>query len=349
MKRPALKLFANCIPVRGARRSLLCDLQTGRLKLIPNSLYELLTEHKDRTVCEVKAAYDHKYDGDIDEYYQFLISHGWGFWCEEPEAFPDLAMDYDIPELITHAIIDSDAGSDHDYIGIIDQLEDLGCKHIELRFFEPVALRRIETLAAASEGRRLLGIEILTPYTREFADRDFMTEWCRRFPRIIRLALTGAPSFHMAHTSPNTPNMGLLVYHPLPVDSHRCCGVVDKMYFGASVESFTEALNYNSCLNRKISVDTRGNIRNCPSMEASFGNIRETSLREAMFQEGFQEIWAVTKDQVETCRDCEFRYVCTDCRAFTREGEAPFRQPARCGYDPYNATWRQPSEASFSV
>ncbi len=349
MKAPVFVLFANCIPVRGARRSLLCDLQTGRMKLIPNSLFDLLTRYKGQTAEAIKTAHDHQFDEDIDEYYAFLTANGWGFWSEEPEAFPEIELDYDIPELISHAVIDTDAQSEHDYVAMIDQLEDLGCKHIEFRFFDPAPLRTLESLAGTTEGRRLQGIEILTPYTQEVADSEFMSEWCRRFPRIVRLALTGAPAFHMHHTSPNTKRMGLLVYHPAVIDSHHCCGVVDKMYFTVSVEAFTEAMHYNSCLNRKISVDARGDIRNCPSMDTGYGRFGETSFQEAMHQPGFQDIWAVTKDQVEICRDCEFRYVCTDCRAFTQDGDAPYRKPARCGYDPYTATWRQPSEASFPV
>ena len=39
---------------------------------------------------------------------------------------------------------------------------------------------------------------------------------------------------------------------------------------------YLESLRFNSCLNRKLSVDARGEIRNCPSMPASFGNAKTT-------------------------------------------------------------------------
>jgi hypothetical protein len=50
-------------------------------------------------------------------------------------------------------------------------------------------------------------------------------------------------------------------------------------------------------------------------------------------------MWSITQDPVEICRDCEFRYVCTDCRAYTRRPGAPASKPAKCAYDPYTATW----------
>ena len=348
MTAAVFKLFANCIPVRGARRSLLCDLQTGRLKLIPNSLFEVLTEHKDRPPEDIKAAYQHQFDTELDEYFAFLVGQGWGFWCEEPESFPDLDLSYDIPERITNAVIDSDRSSKHDYVSLIDQLEDLGCKHIQFRFFDPVPLSEIEKVAEASRNRRLRGIELLAPFGPEFEDREQLTEWCRRYPRIVAFTLTGAPAYLLEHTSPTSKFMGLLVYHPDKVHDHTCCGVIDKAYFTVSMPTFTEALHFNSCLNRKISVDAKGCIKNCPSLKQSFGHSRDTKLHEALESEGFQDIWSITKDRVSICKDCEFRYVCTDCRAVTEEDD-PLGKPARCGYDPYTATWQRDPTLPFPV
>jgi len=39
------------------------------------------------------------------------------------------------------------------------------------------------------------------------------------------------------------------------------------------------------------------------------------------------------------CKDCEFRYVCTDCRAYRADAEDLYSKRARCSYDPYTATW----------
>ena len=101
MSEPVFKLFANCIPVKGARRGLLCDLQAGRTKLIPNSLCDLLTDYPDRPIDEIKAAFDRRYDEEIDEYFSFLVDNDWGFICREPERFPPVDTSYDVPELIT--------------------------------------------------------------------------------------------------------------------------------------------------------------------------------------------------------------------------------------------------------
>ncbi|MDJ0836620.1 MAG: grasp-with-spasm system SPASM domain peptide maturase [Acidobacteriota bacterium] len=348
MNAPVFKLFSNCVPVKGARRSLLCDLYTGRTKLIPNSLFDLLTDYKDRSPEDIKAAHNGRYDEEIDEYYTFLVEHGWGFMCDDPDAFPEISLEYRIPELITNAVIDTDAGSQHDYAALMDQLEELGCKHIQYRFYNPRPLTEIEHLCALTEGRRLQGIEIYVPYGPDYADEGVLRDLCDRYQRIICLVLTGAPEHRMIHTAEPLMTMGVLHYHPSIIDSDRCCGLVDRSLFTVSMTAFTEALHFNSCLNRKISVDTRGNIKNCPSLEKTYGNTADTALKDAMEAEGFQDVWAVTKDAVSVCKDCEFRYICTDCRAFTENAD-PLGKPLSCGYDPYTAAWSETRFPPFTM
>jgi len=69
------KLFADCLPVRGVVRSVIYDIGRGNFKLIPNELYEILTEHSNKTVDEIKRFYDNKYDETIEEYFTFLIDN----------------------------------------------------------------------------------------------------------------------------------------------------------------------------------------------------------------------------------------------------------------------------------
>ena len=148
MRRPeaVFSLFACCLPVQGARRSLVCDLQRQSFQFIPNGLYEILTEHAGKTAAGIKAAYDHEYDEEIDEYFEFLLGHEFGFWCADPERFPALDLTWEAPERITNAILDVDRRSDHDYAKIFRELDDLGCKALELRCFESVPLPELRRI-----------------------------------------------------------------------------------------------------------------------------------------------------------------------------------------------------------
>lgn len=76
-------------------------------------------------------------------------------------------------------------------------------------------------------------------------------------------------------------------------------------------------------------------------MKEHFGNIRDTTLREALSKPGFKKYWNITKDQISVCKDCEFLHVCTDCRAYVENPDDDYSRPLKCGYDPYTCTWEE--------
>ena len=149
----------------------------------------------------------------------------------------------------------------------------------------------------------------------------------------------GADSNKLLYTSENESTT------VVQVDTHlknsKCCGVISPYYFSLALSTFCESHQFNSCLNRKISIDEEGNIKNCPSMATSFGHINHVSLQEALEQKNFKKYWNITKDQVNICKDCEFRHICTDCRAYLENPEDLYSKPLKCGYNPYTCEWKE--------
>ena len=76
-------------------------------------------------------------------------------------------------------------------------------------------------------------------------------------------------------------------------------------------------------------------------MKESFGNIKDTTLKEALNKKGFKKLWNINKDKIKVCQDCEFRYICTDCRAYIENPEDIYSKPLKCGYNPYTAEWEE--------
>jgi SPASM domain peptide maturase of grasp-with-spasm system len=330
------RLFACCVPVRGARRSVICDLQRGSYQLIPNGLFDILREQAGRTVGEIKTVFEHEYDVEIDEYFAFLLAQDLGFWCDEPERFPELDLTWEAPERITNALIDVAAGSEHDFPKLFAELDDLGCKALQLRFFAPVSGPALAAILASTRQGRLRSIELLVPAAPALDDA-FWIELCRQHPRLSQVLVHGAA----ARRRVAVPDSAVAIdFHPERVTSAACCGQVSPRTFSINLEHFTEAQAKNSCLNRKVSIDAAGEIKNCPSFGRSFGNAREVSLHGAVARRDFQELWEVNKDQIEVCKDCEFRYLCTDCRAYVSDVTNRLSKPAKCRYDPYTAEWR---------
>jgi SPASM domain peptide maturase of grasp-with-spasm system len=130
-------------------------------------------------------------------------------------------------------------------------------------------------------------------------------------------------------------------YYTQPFNNQNCCGLVIPFEFNLQFPHYLESQHHNTCLNRKIAIDTEGNIKNCPSMAKSYGNIRDTKLIDVVNNPEFQKVWHIKKDEITKCKDCEFRHICTDCRAYLENPEDMYSAPLKCGYDPYTCTWEE--------
>lgn len=59
--------------------------------------------------------------------------------------------------------------------------------------------------------------------------------------------------------------------------------------------------------------------------------------------------WARSKDDVDTCRDCEFRYACPNSYTFRVDPDRVGSAPSNCLYDPYAGAWSyRRDDACFS-
>jgi len=74
-------------------------------------------------------------------------------------------------------------------------------------------------------------------------------------------------------------------------------------------------------------------------MSETYGNIADTSIFTALNNANFKKYWNISKSKISVCKDCEFRYVCTDCRAYLENPNNNFSKPLKCGYDPYTNEW----------
>jgi len=109
--------------------------------------------------------------------------------------------------------------------------------------------------------------------------------------------------------------------------------------FVLNLESFIEAKNFNLFFNRKIYIDNQGNIKNYANDEINHGNINETSLSKVISLKSIQNLWSLTKDKIEECSNCEFRYICPDNRIpFKRNNK--YIHKTKCNYDSKTNQWK---------
>lgn len=339
------QLFANCIPVKGYNRSVICDLQRSTIKLIPNDLFSILNKYKGETINEIQRKFDNSYDSTIIEYFEFLLENEFIFFTEVPNLFLDLPLTWDHPSEITNCIVDFDKNSIHDIRAIIDELNHFRCTGLELRYYDSVKIKDIEKHLSYAETieSSIISIELLIPNYPELKI-EMITDLFHNNPRLSAIKVFNAIKNELI--SPVRENSGYILLTKEDIQSNLHCGMISSDFFVASIPVFTEGQKFNTCLNRKIGIDSKGNIKNCPTMSKSFGNISNDSLKDVIYKKGFKKYWGVTKDSIDVCKDCEFRYICTDCRAFVKN---KYDKPLKCGYNPYTNKWEDWSENSLKT
>ncbi|MCI0470923.1 MAG: SPASM domain-containing protein [Candidatus Aminicenantes bacterium] len=98
---------------------------------------------------------------------------------------------------------------------------------------------------------------------------------------------------------------------------------------------------FNPCWGNQIAVDVQGDIKACLWSDEILGNIKKNNIKDMVFSKKFDKSWELTKEQFEVCRDCEYRYVCPDCRVKTlKETGSIYSKTSYCTYDPGTGEWR---------
>ncbi|MFZ4931082.1 grasp-with-spasm system SPASM domain peptide maturase [Chryseobacterium sp. Mn2064] len=337
-------LFSNILITKGAGRILISDLQRNVSELYPLELYEVIEELKSISIENILKNYDKESGEIIKEYLSLLLEKEYGFITENDwdKNFPPLSMEYQEPGKINDIFIEADN------IEVIRKvkpsIENLGIQHLTLYSRTILSAKDLIEIDKIFETSVLSGIEIFSPFHQKI-NESFIQQLHQNTRRVYSLVFYDCPKkpFNIKDDYRFSVQF---VKEDLKISA---CGKVDVKYFNTNLPKILEAVNYNSCLHKKIGIDRNGNLKNCPLMSESFGNIQYQTLEEALSKDHFKKYWSLTKDQIATCKDCEFRYVCTDCRAYTErthwnaEG-IDVSKPLKCGYNPYSCEWEDWSQ-----
>ena len=338
MKKKVFKVFANCVVTKGYNRVLITDSQRGCYYLVPLAMSTYIFDNENQAVEEImnQFAYDSNTKEILNEYFNFLFEKELIFECNEAIAqnFPAIEKEFCYPAAITNAVIELKQ-SNLTLLGtILDQFAALRCSAFNINIKEKLTHTQFYQILNVCKAAEIddLSISLIENFDIDFENLK------RQFPflSLIELTCSDANDEHYEDIF----DLKIIRSKSNLQDVHYC-GVVSEKHFNIHLLHYTESLHHNTCLNRKIAIDAEGNIKNCPSMKERFGNIKDTTLEEAINKPGFKNYWNIKKDEITKCKDCEFRHVCTDCRAYLDDPDEIYSAPLKCGYDPYTCTWEE--------
>lgn len=318
------KTFSCCIPISGYFRSVIYDLQRKEYCIISNKLCDLLKKDCFSDIEIIETANQEIKTG--------LIQNDIIFKCQidDTPLFPPLSTEYSSPSKIKSCILDFKNVPTFDLEKVVTQLDSLGTINLQIRFFEKPKSEEVINILSQFDNSLIYSIELII--SNNILDLESII---KQFPRITSIILWNCEKCSIKSIN----NCSVISTNESFVDVSQC-GCIEKELFLCSQDNYIESLNFNSCLNRKIAIDCEGNIKNCPSCSVLFGNINNVSLDHALKHMEFQNIWMITKDMVDVCKDCEFRYMCIDCRVYIKNPRSLTSQPLKCMYNPYISKWK---------
>lgn len=337
-KNQILYVYSNIQVTKGKNRSILIDNQYKQLHFIPNVLAEIILDNN----YKIPLLKMMKSVGEINklvfqDYITFLLDQKLGIILNSKETtyFPIIESNYENPSKITNCLVDFNDTIKFNFKSLVTQLSILQVIAIEIRFFKTINWKELNEIMVLLKKSPIRNINL---HFKDSSKID-INELLNIYSKVCNLYLYNCDKNEIIRQ--DCYNTGYIIQTNQDLKSHLCCGVVKPHYFTFELDHYFESIKFNTCLNKKISIDTNGNIKNCPSMKESFGNINETRLIDVVNNHDFYKYYSIKKDDISVCKDCEFRHICTDCRAYIESPDDIYSKPLKCGYDPFTNKWEE--------
>ncbi|MBI9068476.1 MAG: grasp-with-spasm system SPASM domain peptide maturase [Salinivirgaceae bacterium] len=294
--------WPNCFLVNGFQRILIQDVQKGVHTFLERSTI----------------------DNSINKYGYFN--------SKQQHSFSNLSLAIRYPVLISNAEI---CLTDKiEYEEVFKTLENINCKAIYIRILDSSS-SIISLFFQLINKYAFQSVELAINYSEE--SYDIISSQILNTNNINSIFFFSAPNRGYI---PRDNEQKFNLFFTKESINESTCGNISEYYQTNNLSFYTESQHYNTCLNRKVCIDENGFIKNCLSIDEHYGNINEVDLKEVVQSEEFQKLWHIKKDEIKVCKDCEFRHMCMDCRAFIKNPNDIYSQPSKCHYNPYIAKWK---------
>jgi len=333
--------WSNCIPVKGFQRSIIYDIFRYRYLFTSNLFVDLYKEYSDYPIGQIKELTKHQYDRGLQKFHNFFVNNDYGIYTDIVDTFPAISLNYEMPFPITNALLDINTNDiQYDIFRVLEMMSDIGVNAVQIRDYGSMNLNYIKQIATKTNRSSIEYIEIFSNYSKNYKKNHF--SFLEKNYRLKNIFFYSSP--FDAHLKFENERKASVVFKKKRINFKSECGQITESRFRVNRLAFTESCSFNNCLHKKISISCNGDIVNCPSFLQKFGNINKmdsADLLNVINNNDFKKYWFITKDLIDVCKDCEFRYMCTDCRCFIKDTKNIYSQPINCTYNPYICKWKE--------
>ncbi|PSL44652.1 SPASM domain peptide maturase of grasp-with-spasm system [Chitinophaga niastensis] len=303
------KLYAYNIPVKGASRAAIYNLQFKRIRLIPVSLYEILQETAQHPYEEIRSFYEGDDQQTFDSYFELLQAEGLGFFTTTPECFPKMSLEWKYPGLLQSCVLEYPFIKDNT-TSLIPHLAAMGCRFMEVQL-HTYSAAMLEKLLNSANGTIFRCINLVIDYHPDMKE-DFLISLIDRYRKIGKIHIYNAPQS-------GKQAGGNIIYSVRGINN-----IFPLNSYHVNLSFFTESLSYNTYYNKKVCISRNGDIKNCLSHAQSFGNVNTDDIAAIVNSKEFQQLWHVSPDKITDLRDSEMRYAIYTTAALQQNNDGTY-------------------------
>ena len=333
------KIFAfqsNCIITSGLYRSLLCDLNTNKF-IVVNKLIGVFYDTYVESGFSQNDIQNFEKKNNLDLSLLLMQFQEKGYIIEllksEKENFPSISFNKKIEPRITLCELELDIKNLERAQKLINSLNTHSCKDILLFSSEKLELEIIKRFMSQIEFNQILNVNILFKYHKKvhFWSEDELLELYTSYKRLNPLICYDFGQMKKIATFRTMP---LLIGIPDIKNKSSMSFIADPNLFLLSLTTFNESQNGNLYYNGRMAITEKGEIKRSLFFDdVVFGHITKESNYNIILDESFFKLSNISKDVIDYCKDCEFRYVCFDPRVPQKIDDSFYKFDSSCGYD----------------
>jgi SPASM domain peptide maturase of grasp-with-spasm system len=337
---------SSCTLTKGKNRTLIADYLRNELYFITNEYYELLEKIDRKTINEIFKLVDKSSINSFFDFINFLVENEIIFFSENLNQFPKRKVVDETHEIIKDAIIEIDMEyfNEELFKKNILELNLLKCNDLQLRILSYISFEQLKNILNIVNLTSINYTEIHLNYSKELTRKKIFT-LIEKYAIVSHVYIYGSPKNDILEFNIKKDNyyqllLGNIYYIKDDFNDGDCCGNISLNTLSfENINTHFLLKKTNGCLYKKITIDRKGLIKNCPSIKNNFGNSNVINLIDVVSTNEFNALGLINKDNIEICKECEFRYNCTDCRAFLEEPNNILSKPLKCGYNLDTFEW----------
>lgn len=340
-------MYTTCRLTHGKQQSLIVDY-AGDVSFHISHQYEQLIRMADRHQLKETLAQldDQESKNYFLEFVDYMVTHRMATLVKDEAAFPKMSDELSYEEYKLRDVIwDIDKNTTIELVDkILERLSPVNCKIVQIRQNTLLDTPILDHILEGLKNTGAIYVEVHATINPKL-DVLYLEDFISRNALLNNLFLYGSEkeTFHSVmkkHPGYSSFCVGTIFYKDFDFDGGNSCGTICmKTLDFSGYWTYDLMKKKNGCLYKKLSIDAQGNYHNCPSMQTTYGNVFSKSIDEVLQDSNFLFWWNLNKDKIKVCCDCEYRYNCSDCRAFTENPSDPYSKPSKCHYNPYSNLW----------